>query len=76
MLNVELAKRRREELGLTLKDVALRMGVDASDLSRWENGVRTPRAHRIAAWADALGLEPGDFFAGQHSSGTGEGRKP
>lgn len=62
MLNVELAKRRREELGYTLKELALRMQVDSSELSRWENGVRVPRVNRLASWERALQLEPGTLM--------------
>ena len=48
-------KRRREELGLSLRDVADETGVSASTLSRIENGTGKPDADNIASltgWLD------------------------
>lgn len=48
-------KRRREELGLSLRDVADVTGVSASTLSRIENGTGKPDADNIArltSWLD------------------------
>lgn len=48
-------KRRREELGLSLRDVADVTGVSASTLSRIENGTGKPDADNIArltGWLD------------------------
>ena len=48
-------KRRREELGLSLRDVAAKTSVSASTLSRIENGTGKPDADniaRLAAWLD------------------------
>jgi len=48
-------KRRREEQGLSLRDVADQTGVSASTLSRIENGTGKPDAENIArltAWLD------------------------
>ena len=48
-------KRRREELGLSLRDVAGKTSVSASTLSRIENGTGKPDADNIArltAWLD------------------------
>ena len=48
-------KRRREELGLSLRDVADETGVSASTLSRIENGTGKPDADniaRLASWLD------------------------
>jgi ribosome-binding protein aMBF1 (putative translation factor) len=48
-------KRRREELGLSLRDVAAETGVSASTLSRIENGTGKPDADNIARltnWLD------------------------
>ena len=41
-------KRRREETGLSLRDVADKTGVSASTLSRIENGTGKPDADNIA----------------------------
>ena len=48
-------RRRREELGLSLRDVAAKTSVSASTLSRIENGTGKPAADNIArltAWLD------------------------
>ena len=48
-------KRRREELGLSLRDVASKTSVSASTLSRIENGTGKPDADNIArltSWLD------------------------
>jgi transcriptional regulator with XRE-family HTH domain len=48
-------KRRREELGLSLRDVADETNVSASTLSRIENGTGKPDADNIArltGWLD------------------------
>ncbi len=48
-------KRRREELGLSLRDVADKTAVSASTLSRIENGTGKPDADNIArltSWLD------------------------
>jgi transcriptional regulator with XRE-family HTH domain len=48
-------RRRREELGLSLRDVAAKTSVSASTLSRIENGTGKPDADTIArltAWLD------------------------
>lgn len=48
-------KRRREELNLSLRDVADKTGVSASTLSRIENGTGKPDADNIArltTWLD------------------------
>ena len=48
-------RRRREEHGLSLRDVADETGVSASTLSRIENGTGKPDADniaRLAAWLD------------------------
>jgi transcriptional regulator with XRE-family HTH domain len=48
-------RRRREEQGLSLRDVADETGVSASTLSRIENGTGKPDADniaRLAAWLD------------------------
>ena len=48
-------RRRREQQGLSLRDVAEETGVSASTLSRIENGTGKPDADniaRLAAWLD------------------------
>src|SRR2546429_7470501 len=48
-------RRRREQQGMSLRDVAEKTGVSASTLSRIENGTGKPDADniaRLAAWLD------------------------
>ena len=47
-------RRKREELGLSLRDVADETGVSASTLSRIENGTGKPDADNIARLTDWL----------------------
>lgn len=62
MLNHPLAKRRRKELGKTLRQVGLECGVGEDVISRWERGEREPRnAESLRRYAAALDLEPGQL---------------
>jgi transcriptional regulator with XRE-family HTH domain len=47
--------RHRTTLGLTQKEVALKLGVDPSTLARWERGEREPEG-RFAARAERVAL--------------------
>ena len=49
-------RRRREELGLSLRDVADKTGVSASTLSRIENGTGKPDADNIARLTSWLNM--------------------
>ena len=49
-------KRRREELGLSLRDVADKTNVSASTLSRIENGTGKPDADNIARLTSWLNM--------------------
>ena len=49
-------RRRREEQGLSLRDVADKTGVSASTLSRIENGTGKPDADNIARLASWLNM--------------------
>lgn len=52
-------KQRRLELGLTMKQVAERVGISESAVSRWESGdVDNMRRDRIAGLADVLNVDP------------------
>lgn len=63
MLNVTLARRRREELGLTQSQLAERLGIWQGSLANWELGKREPRSTELRAWARALQLDPGDLLS-------------
>jgi transcriptional regulator with XRE-family HTH domain len=52
-------KSRRLELGLTLKQVADRVGVSEGSVSRWESGeIDNMRRDKIAALAKVLSIDP------------------
>jgi transcriptional regulator with XRE-family HTH domain len=52
-------KSRRQELGLTLKDVSDEVGVSEGTISRWESGdIQNMRRDRIMAYAKALKISP------------------
>ena len=55
----EIMKIRRQELGLTQKEVADRVGVTEATVSRWESGdIKNMRRDRIAALARVIDVPP------------------
>jgi DNA-binding XRE family transcriptional regulator len=55
------ARRMREGAALSVRELASRIEVDPSTLSRWERGATTPSPEGALAWAAAmeeLGLRP------------------
>lgn len=55
----EILKARREELSLTLEDVASKVGVNSSTVSRWESGnINNMRRDRIAKLSEVLQISP------------------
>lgn len=61
-------KRRREELGLSLRDVADKTQVSASTLSRIENGTGKPDADNIARLTGWLDMPIGRVMNNQAES--------
>lgn len=53
--------RLRREAGLTLADVAARLGVSKPTVWAWEKGKARPLPERIDAIAEALGVPPGEL---------------
>ena len=47
-------RRRREELGLSQWDLAMRLEIRQDEVSRWENGRIRPTGHNLSRVADAL----------------------
>lgn len=60
-------RRRRDELGLSLRDVADKTEVSASTLSRIENGTGKPDADNIARLTSWLDMPMERILAGRHS---------
>jgi DNA-binding transcriptional regulator YiaG len=55
------ARRMREGAALSVRELASRIEVDPSTLSRWERGATAPSPQGALAWAEAmeeLGLRP------------------
>ena len=58
-------KTRRQELGLTLEDVARAVGVGRSTVRKWETGmIRNMGRDKIAALAKVLQMSPVEFVPG------------
>jgi transcriptional regulator with XRE-family HTH domain len=64
-------RRRREELGLSLRDVADETGGSAATLSRIENGTGKPDADNIARLTGWLNM-PMERVMGAQQAGTGD----
>ena len=55
----KILRRRREELDLTQRQIAIHVGVTESAVSRWESGeIDNMRRDRIAKLADILQISP------------------
>lgn len=55
----DIIKRRRIELGYTLKDISEKVGVEPSTVPRWESGdIANMKRDKIHALAKALCLSP------------------
>ncbi len=74
MLNVALARARREELGLTQDELAKRLGIQQASLSRLESGEREPRIAFLRRWARELGVEPSALIADSDAESAGDGQ--
>jgi transcriptional regulator with XRE-family HTH domain len=73
----EYVKRKRQEEKLSLRDVAIKINVSASTLSRIENGIGTPDSPTLARLASWLGiplerLMKGSLLNGLDESARGE----
>lgn len=52
----------REHFGLTQEQVAERLDTSKGQISRLENGKRTPNNDWLTAYANALGIRPEQFY--------------
>lgn len=53
----------RKRAGLTQEQLAEMVGVAQPTVQRWEQGKREPDFEALSTLAQALGVEPGDFFS-------------
>lgn len=56
---------RRQELGLTQKQLAQQLNISDRTVSRWERGVGFPDVSLLEPLADALGLSLGELIRGE-----------
>jgi transcriptional regulator with XRE-family HTH domain len=64
LLNLTLAKQRREEMGLSLAELGGLLGVDGSTVHRWETGEYEPRTiAKAQEWARVLSIPFADLAA-------------
>jgi transcriptional regulator with XRE-family HTH domain len=61
----ERLQRLRKARGLTLAELADRLGVSKPTVWAWEQGRSRPIEERIAALAEALGVPPGELLSGR-----------
>lgn len=59
----EIISIRREELGLTLEDIANHVGVSKSTVMKWESGfIKNMRRDKMALLAEVLQIPPTDLL--------------
>lgn len=54
---VDLLVERREELGLSRRELARRIGTSPSTVHYWETGERNPTLYSLRSWTKVLGYE-------------------
>lgn len=55
----DILRKQREKLGLTMKEVAKKVGVSEGTISRWESGdIQNMRRDKIVSLANALDISP------------------
>ena len=59
----DIVRARRKELGLTQEDVAYKVGIEQTELSKLERGVRRPTPALARGLMLALDMSEGSVFA-------------
>ena len=54
---------RRKQLGLTMAELAVRVGCDRPLVSMWEAGKAAPSGHFLVMLGIALNAEPKEFYS-------------
>jgi len=55
-------REHRERLGITQRELGVRMGVDVSSVTKWETEVALPKARDLPRLAQVLGCTIQDLF--------------
>ena len=58
----ERLRMRRKQLGLTMKELASKIGAVKSNIAIWEGGGSTPKGEYLVVLCEALNVHPIDFF--------------
>lgn len=62
---------RRKEIGLTMKEVAEKVGVSEATISRWESGaIANMKRDKIKKYADALETTTNFIMTGEETTAT------
>lgn len=61
-MSVEKIRQYREQLGITQKQLANRLGIDRSMIAKWEIGVNKPRADRLVKLAEIFQCSVDELF--------------
>lgn len=56
-----IKKARREVLGLTQRELSIALGIEVSNVSRWERGIAQPRPYHLRALS-LLAEKPVSWF--------------
>ncbi len=67
-INLEIIRKRRENIGLTQKNMAKELNISHQAYSALESGNRKLSLERAAQIADLLNLHLGDFFLKDNST--------
>lgn len=68
MAKVMQIREKREDVGLTQRELGARMGVDCSTVTKWETEVALPKARQLPLLAEVLGVPIGELFASPTSN--------
>lgn len=73
IFRADLLKKLRESKSWTTRELALKIGIASSEVSRWESGIHVPRQKRIKQLARAFGIEVHHFVTSEetHELATG-----
>lgn len=59
-MNLELLRRKRDQLGMPQFEAAARIGAAYRTFVRWEAGDSEPRVSEFVAWCRLLDVDPAD----------------